>query len=114
MTQRLWWSVLLTAGLLATYALLTALGVRGPTARVLGALAYTLSPRVLSTVGGLSSEALPVLLAPAILLPVVLCDAGADRATPGGRAVRPRGAVLRRCERHGHDPRGACRPGCGC
>ena len=75
-TQRLWWSVLLTAGLLATHALLTALGAGGPTARVVGALVYTLSPRVLSTVGGLSSEALPVLLAPAILLPVVLSTQG--------------------------------------
>ena len=43
---------------------------------MLGALAYTLSPRVLSTIGGLSSEALPVLLAPAILLPVVLGTQG--------------------------------------
>ena len=75
-TQRLWWSLILTAGLLATYGLLTALRVGGPTARVVGALAFTLSPRVLSTVGGLSSEALPVLLAPAILLPVVLATQG--------------------------------------
>jgi arabinofuranan 3-O-arabinosyltransferase len=74
--QRLWWSLLLTVGLLATHALLVALRVGGPTARVLGALAYTLSPRVLSTIGGLSSEALPVLLAPAILLPVVLASQG--------------------------------------
>ena len=51
-------------------------GWRSATARALGALAYTLSPRVLSTVGGLSSEALPVLLAPAILLPVVLATQG--------------------------------------
>ncbi len=74
--QRLWWSLLLTVGLLATYALLAALRVGGPTAGVLGALAYTLSPRVLSTIGGLSAEALPVLLAPAILLPVVLATQG--------------------------------------
>ncbi len=74
--QRLWWSLLLTVGLLATYALLAALRVGGPTTRVLGALAYTLSPRVLSTIGGLSAEALPVLLAPAILLPVVLGTQG--------------------------------------
>jgi len=75
-TQRLWWSLILTAGLLATYALLSALRVGRPTARVAGALAYTLSARVLSTIGGLSSEALPVLMAPAILLPVVLATQG--------------------------------------
>ncbi len=74
--QRLWWSVLLTVGLLAAYALLGALRVRRRHGQVLAALAYTLSPRVLSTVGGLSSEALPVLLAPAILLPVVLATQG--------------------------------------
>ena len=74
--QRLWWGVLLTVGLLTAHALLGALGIRGATARVLAALAYTLSPRVLSTVGGLSSEALPVLLVPAILLPVVLATQG--------------------------------------
>jgi arabinofuranan 3-O-arabinosyltransferase len=74
--QRLWWGLLLSVGLLTTYALLSALRAGGPTARVLGALAYTLSPRVLSTIGGLSSEALPVLLAPAILLPVVLATQG--------------------------------------
>lgn len=74
--QRLWWGTILTVGLLTTHALLGALGVRNPTARVLAALAYTLSPRVLSTVGGLSSEALPVLLVPAILLPLVLATRG--------------------------------------
>ena len=74
--QRLWWSVVLTVGLLATYQLLRVLRVGRPTAQVVGALAYTMSPRVLSTIGGLSSEALPVLLAPAILLPVVLATQG--------------------------------------
>ena len=74
--QRLWWGMILTVGLLTTHALLAAFGVRGATARVLAALAYTLSPRVLTTVGGLSSEALPVLLVPAILLPLVLATQG--------------------------------------
>jgi arabinofuranan 3-O-arabinosyltransferase len=74
--QRLWWSVILAVGLLTAHALLGALGVASPTARVLASLAYTLSPRVLSTIGGLSSEALPVLLVPAILLPVVLANRG--------------------------------------
>jgi arabinofuranan 3-O-arabinosyltransferase len=74
--QRLWWGGILTVGLLTAHALIRAVGVGGPTAGVLGALAYALSPRVVSTVGGLSSEALPTLLAPAILLPVVLASRG--------------------------------------
>ena len=93
-SQRLWWSLLLTVGLLASYALLTALRVGGPTSRILGALAYTLSPRVLSTVGGLSSETLPVVLAPAILLPLVL--AGQGRIGPR-RAAALSGVALLCC-----------------
>ena len=90
--QRLWWSVILAVGLLTAHALLGALGVASPTARVLASLAYTLSPRVLSTIGGLSSEALPVLLVPAILLPVVLATRG--RVGPRRAAALSALAVL--------------------
>ena len=72
---------------------------------MVGALAYTLSPRVLTTVGGLSSEALPVLLAPAILLPVVLATPGPDRAAPGRCALGPGRPVLRWRQRNGHAAR---------
>ena len=86
-------------------ALLAALRVGGPTARVLGALAYTLSPRVLSTIGGLSSEALPVLLAPAILLPVLLATrAGSARAAPRRCPASP--CCAAGDERHCDRPRG--------
>ncbi|SDP01909.1 arabinofuranan 3-O-arabinosyltransferase [Pedococcus dokdonensis] len=74
--QRLWWAVLLTAGFLAARALLSAWQVADPVTRQVTAVAFALSPRVVSTLGPISSEAAPALLAPAILLPVVLADQG--------------------------------------
>ncbi|MEO6413748.1 MAG: alpha-(1-_3)-arabinofuranosyltransferase family protein [Pedococcus sp.] len=75
-TQRLWWAVLLTVGYLATRRLLVALEVGNPLTQQLAALAFALSPRVVSTLGPISSEAAPALLAPAILLPLVLASRG--------------------------------------
>ena len=81
--QRLWWAVLLSVGFLAMRALLRAWRVADPVTRQLAALAFALSPRVVSTLGPISSESAPALLVPAILLPVVLAtqgQAGARRA----------------------------------
>lgn len=74
--QRLWWAVLLTAGFLAMRALLAAWRVADPATRQVVAVAFALSPRVVSTLGPISSEAAPALLAPAILLPLVLAGQG--------------------------------------
>ena len=74
--QRLWWGTLLTAGFLGMLGLLRALDVGSARLRIVAALAYALAPRVLSTIGGLSSEAHPQLLAPLILWPLVLVDRG--------------------------------------
>ena len=74
--QRLWWMALLTAGFLSMLGLLRAFGVAGAGVRVIASLAYVLAPRVITTIGGLSSEAHAQLLAPAILLPLVLVDRG--------------------------------------
>ena len=81
--QRLWWMALLTAGFVAMLGLLRALGVSGSWVRVVSALAYVLAPRVISTLGGLSSEAQPQLLAPAILWPLVLVERGRLGARKG-------------------------------
>lgn len=81
--QRLWWMTLLTAGFVAMLSLLRALGVGSPRVHIIAALAYVLAPRVVSTIGGLSSEAQPQLLAPAILLPLVLVDRGRLGARKG-------------------------------
>ncbi|MFN8098204.1 MAG: alpha-(1-_3)-arabinofuranosyltransferase family protein [Dermatophilaceae bacterium] len=85
--QRLWWTALLTLGYLSTLGLLRALRL-GPYAAPpdprhtpavwahLGALAYALAPRVLSSLGAISPEAQAQLLAPLILLPLVKASDG--------------------------------------
>lgn len=70
-TQRLWWAVLLTVGFWGLLRVAEALGVGGPSSRVVGAVAFALSPRVLTTLGSISSETLPMMLAPWVLLPTI-------------------------------------------
>ena len=84
--QRLWWMTLLTAGFVAVLGLLGALDVGTGRTRVVAALAYVLAPRLVSTIGVLSSEAHPQLLAPAVLWPLVLVE--------NGRLGPRRGAAL--------------------
>src|SRR5579884_1628847 len=82
-TQRLWWALLLTAGFWGVLRVAEVLTIGSPTSRVIAAAAFALSPRVLTTVGSISSETLPIMLAPWVLLPTIL----ALRAEPG-RSVR--------------------------
>ncbi|UXA18367.1 DUF3367 domain-containing protein [Mycobacterium sp. SMC-4] len=70
--QRLWWAVLLVIGFWGVLRLAEALGIGSRTSRMIAALAYALSPRVLTTLGAISSETLPMMLAPWVLLPIVL------------------------------------------
>ncbi len=74
--QRLWWWVLLVAGYLGMRRLTRALGVRGEVVGHLAGLAYALSPRAVSTIAPISSEAQPLLLAPWVVLPLVLAHQG--------------------------------------
>lgn len=74
--QRLWWMLLLSVGLGAMLWLLRELGIRSSWVMTIGALSYVLSARVVTTISGLSSEALPALLAPLILAPLVRCSNG--------------------------------------
>lgn len=83
--QRVWWGLLLTAGFLGMRGLLRALGVGSDGARVVGALAYVLAPRVVTSIGALSAEIQPQLLAPLVLWPVVLGSTG--RLSPGRAAT---------------------------
>ena len=76
-TQRLWWALLLTIGFWGLLRLAEALGIGSPGSRVIAAAAFALSPRVLTTIGAISSETLPMMLAPWVLLPVILALRGA-------------------------------------
>jgi arabinofuranan 3-O-arabinosyltransferase len=84
-TQRLWWALLLTVGFWGLLRVAEALGIGSPTSRAIAAAAFALSPRVLSTLGSISSETLPIMLAPWVLLPTILALRSSD---PDGRSVR--------------------------
>jgi arabinofuranan 3-O-arabinosyltransferase len=75
-TQRLWWAVLITAGCWGLLRVAEALNIGNTPSRVLAATAFALSPRVLTTLGSISSETLPMMLAPWVLLPVILALRG--------------------------------------
>jgi len=96
-TQRLWWALLLVAGFWGMLRVAEALNIGTTTSRVLGALAFTLSPRVLTTIGAISSETLPMMLAPWVLLPVILALRGDGRvrtlAARSALAIALMGAV---------------------
>ena len=93
-TQRLWWALLLTVGFWGLLRVAEALGIGSPASRVIGAVAFALSPRVLTTLGSISSETLPMMLAPWVLLPTILALRG-DRPGPASVARHwPRQAGL--------------------
>lgn len=71
-TQRLWWALLLTVGFIGIVRLAEALGVGSRGSRLFAATAFVVSPRVLTTIGSISSETLPMMLAPWVLIPVVI------------------------------------------
>ena len=88
-TQRLWWALLLVAGFWGLLRVAEALGIGTTSSRVIAGVAFVLSPRVLTTLGAISSETLPMMLAPWVLLPVVL----ALRGDPRVRVLAARSAV---------------------
>ncbi len=83
-TQRFWWALLILAGFWGIIRLAEALGIGSRGSRIIAAVAFALSPRVLTTLGSISSEALPVMLAPWVLLAVAVVS------TESGRALRQR------------------------
>ncbi|MBF6176150.1 DUF3367 domain-containing protein [Nocardia blacklockiae] len=91
-TQRIWWALLILAGFWGIVRLCEVLGIGSRGSRVVAALAFALSPRVLTTLGSISSETLPMMLAPWVLL--APCALG----TVGGVAKRgarsPAGSAL--------------------
>nr|WP_084520123.1 alpha-(1->3)-arabinofuranosyltransferase family protein [Nocardia mexicana] len=92
-TQRIWWALLILAGFWGIVRLCEALGIGTRGSRVVAALAFALCPRVLTTLGSISSETLPMMLAPWVLLGVI----GLPRLVRRGRtgiARTPAGSAL--------------------
>ncbi|WP_370892945.1 alpha-(1-_3)-arabinofuranosyltransferase family protein [Janibacter sp. GXQ6167] len=69
--QRLWWTVVLSVALIGMWRLLQHLGVASPWARFAAALAFALSPRLMSEVAVTSVEVWPLAMAPWVLIPLV-------------------------------------------
>nr|WP_255695743.1 alpha-(1->3)-arabinofuranosyltransferase family protein [Corynebacterium sp. CNCTC7651] len=69
--QRLWWTLLAGLAYSGTLALARRIGVPGVVGPVLAAGLYAFSPRVLTTLTAISSEAWPVALVPWTLVPLV-------------------------------------------
>jgi len=82
--QRLWISALLCIAVIGVNRLAARLEIGTPTSRLIGAMAYALAPRMMSTLGPTSIEALPMALAPWVLAPLVR----------GARGGSPRRAAL--------------------
>ena len=70
-TQRLWWSALLIVAFLGMWRLSAALVVASPWARLVGSIAYALSPRILAELTVTSIEVWPMAVAPWVLWPLV-------------------------------------------
>ncbi|MBY6539439.1 DUF3367 domain-containing protein [Rhodococcus sp. BP-349] len=85
-TQRLWWAVLIFLGFWGVLRLCEALGVGSRGSRVVGALAFVLAPRVITTLGSISSESLPMMLAPWVLIPLVRVFSGRAVSIPRAAA----------------------------
>ncbi|MEU4840049.1 alpha-(1-_3)-arabinofuranosyltransferase [Nocardia testacea] len=92
-TQRIWWALLLLAGFWGVVKLCETLGIGSRGSRVVAAAAFALSPRVLTTVGSISSETLPMMLAPWVLLAPAALGTAYRRHRHGG-ARSPAGSAL--------------------
>lgn len=71
LAQRVWWALLLCLAYSGTLILARRLGITLPLAAVAAASLYALSPRILTTLTAISSEAWPVALVPWTLIPLV-------------------------------------------
>ena len=109
--QRAWWFLVLAVGFLGFFRLVRTVLPAAPSfAALAGGVLYALSPRTLTTLGAISSETWPVMLAPWVLLPflrpgrlgwrdaapsvVAVACMGAVNATATLAACLPAGLVL--------------------
>lgn len=80
--QRLWWAVLMGVGFSGFLILLRRADVGSELSRVLATVLFVLSPRTLTTLGAISSEAWPIMLAPWALWPLLATDSSRPREIP--------------------------------
>ncbi|OHO64290.1 alpha-(1-_3)-arabinofuranosyltransferase family protein [Corynebacterium sp. HMSC036D02] len=109
--QRAWWFLVLAVGFLGFFRLVRTVLPAAPSfAALAGGVLYALSPRTLTTLGAISSETWPVMLAPWVLLPflrpgrvdwrdaapsvVAVACMGAVNATATLAACLPAGLIL--------------------
>jgi arabinofuranan 3-O-arabinosyltransferase len=90
--------LLLFAGFWGIVRLAEALGVGSRSSRIVAGVAFALAPRVLTTLGSISSESLPMMLAPWVLVPLVRVFSGTKQnyrvaAASSAVAVALMGAV---------------------
>lgn len=94
--QRAWWAVLLVVAYVGFLRLCDALGIGSSWSRVIGAGAYALGPRLLTVLGPISAEAVPLVVLPWVLLPLVHGSRGGSprrAAAASGVAVACIGGV---------------------
>ena len=91
--QRVWMAALLLVAYLGTMRLAGRLGLGDDVTRVLAGLSYALAPRVLTEIGGNSSEILPMAVLPWVLVPLVGATRPRRAAMRSGVAVLCMGAV---------------------
>ena len=73
--QRLWLALVMVVAFTGSAKVTRALGIRSDLACLVAGFAFALSPRMLTTLGPISIEALPGALAPWVLLPLVVGSA---------------------------------------
>ncbi|MCM0674918.1 alpha-(1-_3)-arabinofuranosyltransferase family protein [Micromonospora phytophila] len=81
--QRLWWTLLFCVAYLGAVRLAGRLRIGTPAGRMIAAVAFALSPRILTQLGWSSVEAWPSAVAPWVLIPLI----GLARGAPLRRAV---------------------------
>lgn len=86
-TQRLWCALLLCVAFYGTLRLARAMRIGTQPARYVAALGYTLAPRMLTEIGPVSAEMLPVVLLPWVMLPLVNAHLHGPRRAAGLSAL---------------------------
>ena len=84
--QRLWLALLLCLAFTGAHRLAARLGIGGPLSRLVGGLAYALTPHGLATLGQISSEYLPLAMLPWIVLPLITAVQGGSRIRAAARS----------------------------